>query len=212
MSKIFGANALPRQIPVFPLDGALVLPRAQLPLNIFEPRYLAMVKDVMGGERLIGMVQTKGVDELYEVGGLGRITQFADPGNGRFTIVLSGLTRFRIVREVDVETPYRQVIADYADFSSDFGNPEPLRPAMRAELEDALRTYLDAQNLSADWDAVSNADDESLINSLASVCPFDPAEKQALLEAESVPARAATLSALMALSGPDDERGGAILH
>jgi hypothetical protein len=205
-------RALPTQIAVFPLEGALVLPRAQLPLNIFEPRYLAMVKDAMGGERLIGMVQPAPDGTLYDIGGLGRITQFTDTENGRFLIVLTGLARFRIARELDVETPYRQVEADYSDFLGDFREPAPLAAVARADLEASLKTYLDVQGLSADWQAVANADDESLVNTLSTVCPFDPAEKQALLEAADVPTRAATLSAIMSFAEPSATDGGTILH
>lgn len=212
MTSGFGAVVLPQQIPVFPLEGALVLPRGQLPLNIFEPRYLAMVKAVMGGDRLIGMVQPKDDGSLYPIGSLGRITQFTDPENGRLLVVLTGLTRFRITREIDVATPYRQVEVDYSAYLDDFRTPEPLAPALRADLELSLRAYLDAQNLSADWDAVANADDESLVNTLSAVCPFDPAEKQALLEAGTVAARAATLSALMSFAVPGGEDGKSIVH
>jgi uncharacterized protein len=208
----FGADALPRAIPVFPLEGALMLPRGQLPLNIFEPRYLAMVKAAMGSDRLIGMVQPQDEASLYAIGGLGRITQFTDPENGRLLIVLTGLARFRIVRELEVTTPYRQVEADYTEFLDDFRPPDALAPALRADVEASLRAYLDAQNLSADWDAVANADDESLINTLSAVCPFDPAEKQALLEAATVPARAATLSALMSFALPGDDGGKGLVH
>jgi Lon protease-like protein len=212
MSGAFGAAGLPRRIPVFPLEGALLLPRGQLPLNIFEPRYLAMVRDIMGGDRLVGMVQPKEDGSLYEIGGLGRVTQFTDPENGRFLVVLSGITRFRVVREVEANTPYRQVEADYSEFLADFRNPKPLPAAMRADLESSLKTYLDAHHLSADWDAVSNADDESLVNTLSAVCPFDTAEKQVLLETNDVAARAATLTALMAFAQPTPSGGGATLH
>lgn len=208
----FGAGALPRVIPVFPLEGAVVLPRGQLPLNIFEPRYLTMVKDAMGGDRLIGMVQPREDGGLFEIGGLGRITQFTDPENGRLLIVLTGVTRFRIARELDVTTPYRQVEADYSAFSEDFGAPQPMAAVLRADLEATLRSYLDTQNLSADWDAVAGADDESLVNTLAAVCPFDAAEKQALLEAKTVPVRAATLCALMAFAQPGGEAGTGLVH
>lgn len=212
MTSGFGAGALPRAVPVFPLEGALILPRGQLPLNIFEPRYLAMVKTAMGGDRLIGMVQPKPDGTLYDIGGLGRITQFTDPENGRLLIVLSGLARFRIVRELDVPTPYRQAEVDYGPYLDDFRTGDPLAPALRADLEASLRTYLDAQNLSADWDAIANADDESLVNTLSAVCPFDTAEKQALLEAKSVPARAATLSALMTFAPAGGEDGKSVVH
>ena len=207
-----GPADLPDVIPVFPLPGALLLPRGQLPLNIFEPRYLAMVKTAMGGDRLIGMIQPKEDGSLFEIGGLGRITQFTDPENGRLLIVLTGVTRFRIAGELDVETPYRQVRADYRDFIEDFQAPQPMAAVLRSDLETTLRTYLDTQNLSADWEAVSGADDESLVNTLAAVCPFDVAEKQALLEAKTVPIRAATLCALMTLAQPGAENGSGLVH
>ena len=216
MSAAFGLDSLPERIPIFPLTGALVLPRGQLPLNIFEPRYLAMVRDAMAGQRLIGMVQPK--DEggarpsLYPIGGLGRITQFAEADDGRFVIALTGITRFRIVEELEVDTPYRQVIASYSEFAQDWGASDPLPAAVRAGLEESLKTYLDAQGLGADWDAVSNADDESLVNALSGVCPFDPAEKQALLEAPDLRSRADALATLMAFAQPIDETNRTTLH
>ena len=208
MTLHFSAETLPGTIPVFPLAGALVLPRGELPLNIFEPRYLAMVRDAMAGHRLIGMIQPKDEAEppsLYEVGGLGRITQFSETGDGRFLISLTGLTRFRIAEELVVDTPYRQVRADYAPFAGDWREPDPLAAPVRVDLETSLRAYLDAQGLSADWEAVAGADDESLITTLTSVCPFDIAEKQALLEAASLRDRAGVLSALMTFAAPVDE-------
>ena len=126
---------LPETIAIFPLAGVLLLPCGRLPLNIFEPRYLAMVKHVMGGERLIGMVQPKPDGTLYDVGGLGRITRFTDPEDGRLLIVLTGVTRFRTARELDVATPFRQVEADYSAFAGDFRSPDALAPVLRAELE-----------------------------------------------------------------------------
>jgi Lon protease-like protein len=221
MTPHYSADTLPATIPVFPLAGALVLPRGELPLNIFEPRYLAMVRDAMNGDRLIGMVQPKhglgdaagAADaddtdrpELYAVGGLGRITQFSETGDGRFLITLVGLTRFRIAEELVVETPYRQVRADYAPFAADWREAaDALPPAVRADLEASLHAYLDTQGLSADWDAVATADDEALINTLTAVCPFDVAEKQALLEATTLRDRAGVLSALMTFAAPADD-------
>jgi uncharacterized protein len=214
MKPYFSADSLPASIPVFPLTGALMLPRAELPLNIFEPRYLAMVRDAMAGDRLIGMVQPKDErepPELFGVGGVGRIAQFSETGDGRFLIALVGLTRFRIEQELTVETPYRQVKADYAPFVSDWGPADPLPAAVRADLESSLRSYLDTQGLSADWDAVAGADDESLVNTLTSVCPFDVAEKQALLEAPALRDRAGVLAALMTFAAPADD-GQVTLH
>lgn len=211
MSAGFGPDTLPRRIPIFPLEGALVLPRGGLPLNIFEPRYLAMVRDAMAGERLIGVIQPKGTgDSLYAVGGLGRITQFAETDDGRFLILLSGLTRFRIVEELPVDTPYRQVTADYEPFRDDWREPDPLPAADRAALEEMLKVYLAGQELGADWDAIARSDDETLVNSLTVACPFDSAEKQALLEAPDLRSRATTLATLMSFAPPLGEAHGTL--
>ena len=198
---------LPTAIPVFPLTGALLLPRGTLPLNIFEPRYLAMVRDAMAAtgaaNRMIGIIQPRAQGEpppLFDVGCVGRIGDYRETDDGRILIALTGVTRFRVAAELDRTTLYRQVMADYHDFAEDRDEPEPLTATARAGLEDVLRAYLDAQGLSADWEAVHAADDEALVTTLSGVCPFDPAEKQALLEAEDLPERAATLTALMAFA------------
>jgi len=196
-------DALPKVIPVFPLAGVVLLPRGVMPLNIFEPRYLEMVRDAMAGEKLIGMLQPRVAEErgrspaLFDVGCIGRVTECAETDDGRMLIELTGLRRFKVARELQVVTPYRQVVADYAGFTADTGEPVAVNAVARAALEETLRSYLDATGLSADWDAVSGADDESLISTLAAVCPFEPAEKQAILEAADLPSRAATLTALM---------------
>lgn len=199
-----GDEPLPVAVPVFPLTGALLLPRGELPLNIFEPRYLAMVRDAMAAtgaaNRIIGIVQPRGNGEpppLYDVGCLGHIGDYRETDDGRILISLTGISRFRIQAELDRTTLYRQVMADYHGFGDDRAEPEALAAVARAGLEDVLRAYLDVQGLSADWEAVKSADDESLVTTLASVCPFDPVEKQALLEADDLPDRAATLTALM---------------
>ncbi|WP_439533403.1 LON peptidase substrate-binding domain-containing protein [Polymorphobacter sp.] len=204
---------LPVAVPVFPLTGALLLPRGVLPLNIFEPRYLAMVRDAMAAtgaaHRIIGMIQPRSRQDppsLFEVGCLGRITDHRETEDGRILITLTGLNRFRVQAELERTTPYRQVMADYLGFQEDREDPAALAPAARANLEDVLQTYLDSQGLAADWDAVKAADDESLVTTLACVCPFDPPEKQALLEAADLATRAATLTALMTFAqgpGPD---------
>ncbi len=200
-------STLPEALPVFPLTGALLLPRGVLPLNIFEPRYLAMIRDAYAGAKTIGIVQPRDpeVDSspLYGVGCAGRISDFRETGDGRIIVALTGVTRFGIVRELDVTTRYRQVVADYARFAGDRDEPRAVAAAARAELEAKLRTYLDDQGLSADWEAVAGADDESLVTTLSAVCPFEPVEKQALLEAADLPARAATLTALMTFAQGD---------
>ena len=205
MSQIASPADLPDVIRVFPLGGAVLFPRAVLPLNIFEPRYLAMTRDAMATDQLIGILQPRtggdGIPELFATGGLGRITSFSETGDGRFLIALTGLIRFRLVTELSVTTPYRQVQVSYEPFLADWDDPPALAATRRAALEDSLRTYLDAQELSADWDAVRGADDESLVHTLATVCPFDSLERQALLEAPDLARRAETLTTLMAFAG-----------
>ena len=203
MSAEVGRIELPEVAPLFPLRGAIMLPGGALPLNIFEPRYLAMVQDAIAGDRMIGIVQPRDESDppaLYTVGGLGRINEFAETPDGRFVIVLSGLLRFRISEEVDVDVPYRRARLDYSPYLTDLGEAGSIAATERTRVEDVLRVYLDAQGLSADWEAVGQADDDALVRTLASVCPFDPIEKQALLEAQDLPARAAMLVALMSFA------------
>jgi Lon protease-like protein len=181
----------PLRIPVFPLAGALLFPRAQLPLHIFEPRYRAMVRDALAADRLIGIIQPRGEGEpppLFEVGCLGRIASAEELEDGRFNIVLEGLGRFRIAREAEVDTLYRQVDAERSGFD-DSAEPEPLGLAQRAEIEREARRYADALGYSVDWDAVTRLDDEMLINAIAQVAPFDVGSKQALLEAPDIAER-----------------------
>ena len=193
---------LPASIRLFPLEGALLLPRAAMPLNIFEPRYLAMVTDAMASDQMIAMIQPRADaalarPPLYDVGTLGRITQYSESGDGRFLITLTGLVRFRLVRELPATTAYRQAEPDYRPFAADWSPAAPLAAAARADLESTLRQFLETQDLSADWEAVRAADDESLVNTLCAVCPFTTAERQALLEAPSLADRTSTLSTLM---------------
>ena len=202
---------LPASVRLFPLEGALLLPRAHMPLNIFEPRYLAMVTDAMASDQMIGMIQPRGNGSarppLYDVGTIGRITQYSETGDGRFLITLQGLVRFRLVRELPVTTAYRQAEADYSPFITDWSPAAPLAAAARADLESTLRIFLETQDLSADWDAIRSADDESLVNTLCAVCPFTTAERQALLEAPLLAERSATLSTLMRFARGEGDDG-----
>lgn len=185
------AGDRPLRIPVFPLAGALLFPRAQLPLHIFEPRYRAMIRDALAGDRLIGMIQPRGsgeTPELFDVGCIGRIGGAEELDDGRMNIVLEGIGRFRIVREASVDTLYRQVDAT-GDGFGDSDEPEPLGLAQRAELEREARRYADALGYSVDWDAVTRLDDEMLVNAIAQVAPFDTGSKQALLEAPDIAER-----------------------
>jgi len=179
------------RVAIFPLAGALLFPGAQLPLHIFEPRYRAMVRDALASDRLIAMVQPRDQRDppgLFDVGCLGRIASAEELDDGRYNIVLEGLGRFRIAREAEVETPYRQVDADRSGFA-DGEEPDPLGLAQRAELEREARRYADALGYSVDWEAVGRLDDEMLVNGIAQIAPLDVGSKQALLEAPDIAER-----------------------
>ena len=197
---------LPQTIALFPLSGAILFPRGVLPLNIFEPRYLNMVDDALAGERLIGMIQPGRDDAtLSAVGTLGRITTFSETDDGRYLITLTGVCRYRVVRELNAPTPYRQAIASYDDFAQDL--TPPLVEIDRDKLRGALRRYVDLHGYKADWSVVDEAPPEALVNIVSIICPFDAPAKQALLEARSVTDRCAALIALLEWSGAEDPRG-----
>jgi len=215
MTRRFALADLPEVIPVFPLPGALLLPRARLPLNIFEPRYLAMLDDVLRSDhRLIGMVQPyEGVEpqpKLHVIGCAGRVTSLSETEDGRYLIALTGVSRFRIGGELDGFTPYRRIRAEWADFAADLGSTEVGAGFDREEFLAVLRRYFQAVRLSSDWDSLSDAEPELLVNSLAMMCPFSVEEKQALLEAPRLTDRVETLTALMqfaiASGGEDDNK------
>ena len=187
------------RVPIFPLAGALLFPRSQLPLHIFEPRYRTMVRDALASDQLIAMVQPRDHREpptLFEIGCIGTIIGSEELDDGRFNIVLHGVSRFRIDREVEVETPYRQVEADRSGFDDEV-EPEPLASVLRADLERESRRYSDALGYAVDWEAVSRLDDEMLVNGIAQIAPLDIGSKQALLEAGDLSARADLLVQFM---------------
>ena len=204
---------LPLAIPVFPLDGALLLPGGQLPLNIFEPRYLNMIDDVMAGDRLLGMVQTRGgqrdLPALAPVGCLGKVTSFAETADGRYLITLTGLCRFDVAEELPVRAPYRQVRARFDRFEADLREDETPDSLDRTGFLAALGRYLEHRGLGIEWESAEAAPMDALVNSLAMGLPFDAAEKQALLEAVTMEDRAATLTALLEIdaAGGDDDHG-----
>ncbi|MCB1412894.1 MAG: LON peptidase substrate-binding domain-containing protein [Xanthobacteraceae bacterium] len=199
-----GPAELPEVIPVFPLPGALLLPRGQMPLNIFEPRYLAMVDDALrDGHRLIGMIQPDDSHSpdaerpvLFHVGCVGRITQLAESGDGRYILELTGVARFRVVEEPRVLTPYRQCRVDFFPFVDDFTARKGEEDVDRAALLSALTAFLKANNLKADWDGIEKAPNEALVNALAMMSPYGVAEKQAMLEAPDLKTRAEILVAV----------------
>ena len=206
---------LPQVIPLFPLDGALMLPHATRPFNIFEPRYLNMLDDVMAAERIIGMVQTVpgGTRErprLAQVGCAGRVTSFGESPDGRYLITLTGLCRFRLGGELSSPAPYRQGRADFLGFAADLKPLPKEQGEERQRLMDALTRYLERQGLRVDWSAVRDAPIASLVNSLAMALPFDHAELQAILEAEDLDARRQTVITLLEIDGANGgERGPA---
>lgn len=202
MARRISFHSLPSAIPVFPLEGALLLPRSRLPLNIFEPRYLAMLDDALRSDhRLIGMAQPREdgpTPPLYDIGCCGRVTSFSETEDGRYLIALTGIIRFRIAEEIDGFTPFRRVRPDWAPFETDMEQPAAAADDEdREALLDLLRRYFESTSLSADWEALSRADDETLVNAIAMLCPFSPQEKQALLEAPTLAHRKKDLKALM---------------
>jgi Lon protease-like protein len=198
-----GPGDLAAVIPVFPLPGALLLPRGQMPLNIFEPRYVAMIDDALrSGHRLIGMIQPdtahpgpEDKPNLFKVGCVGRITQIAESGDGRYLLQLTGIARFRVEEELPVTTPYRQCQATYA-FTDDFTPRKGEDGVDRESLLRSLSAFLEANNLKADWEGIETAPNEALVNALAMMSPYGTAEKQALLEAPDLKTRAEILVAL----------------
>jgi Lon protease-like protein len=198
-----GPGDLPQTLPVFPLAGALLLPRGQMPLNVFEPRYLALVDDALAGARLIGMIQPDAAKpgaetrpHLYSVGCVGRITQLAETGDGRYLIELTGISRFRIEEELAVATTYRQCRVSYAEFADDFVARKGEEAVDRKALLGALTAFLKANSLKADWQGIEKAPNEALVNALAMMSPYGAAEKQALLEAPDLKTRAEILVAV----------------
>jgi Lon protease-like protein len=197
---------LPRTIGIFPLTGILLLPRGQLPLNVFEPRYLTLVDSAMAGNRLIGMIQPLEHEEktlkpvLSAIGSAGRVTSYRETDDGRYLITLTGICRFRVMDELSVTTPFRQVQADFSEFSADLVVADD-GDFPRERLLAALKDYLSKRDLKADWRSVMSAPAEILVNALAMLCPFEPAEKQALLEAPGWQERVSTLVALLEMAG-----------
>lgn len=214
---------LPRQVPLFPLRGAILLPRADLPLNVFEPRYLSMVEDAMSGGRVIGIIQPadsqapgespagKAVG-LKRIGCAGRITAYQELHDGRLRIALSGIARFAVTDEITTTKPYRVAAVDFAIFASDLGPDQSVEAIDREHLLKVLKAYLSVRQLGADWNAITRAPLEPLVNGLAAMSPFGPEEKQALLEAIDARTRADVLIALaeMTIASGGASEGGTL--
>lgn len=209
-------GSLPTTLPIFPLNSILLLPHGQLPLNIFEPRYLNLVNAALGARRLIGMIQpmqsgaagTSSADAtpLYSIGCCGRITSFQEQDGGRLFISLRGICRFRVDRELPIKDGYRRVVSDFAPFRGDLVEPHEA-PIKAERLMASLKAYLRARDISVDWDSIGKASPDMLVTTISMVCPFDAHEKQALLESPSLERRAQILIAIIESSlNPPDER------
>ena len=210
-----GFDDLPPALAIFPLTGVLLLPRGRLPLNIFEPRYLNMVTDALASDRMFGMVQPssanaearEGEPALYQTGCAGRITHFEETDDGRFILSLKGVSRFEIVEEIPTVRGYRKCAVDWGRFRSDLA--EVAAPEIdRKTLVGAVRSYFSAKGIQADWDAIEQANDEDLVTLIAMLCPFDPPEKQALLEAADLTGRSELLTTIVRMATFD--KGGGI--
>ena len=197
---------MPASLPVFPLQGALLLPGTRLPLNIFEPRYLAMIDDALAGHRTVGMIQPKVPEQtvasdhppLHGIGCAGRIVSFEETGDGRYLIGLRGLCRFDVAEELALRNGYRRVRPDYKPWAGDFGPPEDAA-IDREKLGGALKAYLAARQLGADWEAIDKTSTGELISIVAMVCPFSPLEKQALLQSRTLTERAETIISMLTM-------------
>jgi uncharacterized protein len=212
-------SELPTIIPIFPLAGALLLPRRPLPLSIFEPRYLAMIDDALSGERLIGMIQPSGGEEasdawpeLCAVGCLGRLTQFAETGDGRCFITLNGVARFRVIAETPNDKLYREARVDFSDFARDLREGEGESAVDRPGLLTALRRFAEANKFKVDWDDIKSASNEALVNGLSMLSPYGAKEKQALLEAADLKARADMLVAITQMELARGENASTQIH
>ncbi|MGE5202061.1 MAG: LON peptidase substrate-binding domain-containing protein [Acidobacteriota bacterium] len=208
---------LPPAIPIFPLTGVLLLPHGRMPLNVFEPRYLAMVSDALPWPRLIGMVQPlegrgdAGEPPVYQIGCAGRIVHFSETEDGRYVIQLAGVARFQIAAELPMQRGYRLVRPDWSRFRADVAPPAQ-GGLDRERLLAALRPFLQRRNVGIDWDAAGKAPDDALVTTLAMACPFQPSEKQALLEADTLAARASLLTALLEMAGAPETEPTGVRH
>jgi Lon protease-like protein len=218
MAQQRGVATLPTILPIFPLPGVLLLPHGRLPLRIFEPRYLAMTRDALAGERLIGMVQpsdpvvSDANPPVYPIGCAGRITSFTETDDGLFLITLTGISRFRIREELPLLEGYRRVVPEWADFARDLEADEN-SGFDRDRLIRGLKGFFQHHQISADWDAIASTPVERLVTSIAMMCPFEPSEKQALLEASDLDDRARLLTAIVEMAVLNrSSDGGAARH
>lgn len=206
------AKDLPARIPIFPLAGCILLPRGRLPLNIFEPRYLEMCSDALSGQRIIGMVQPTEPESsgkrppVYQTGCAGRITAFKETDDRRYLITLTGVCRFHVASEIETRKLYREIDADYAAYLHDLDPPQHVT-LDRARLVASLKSYFELHGLTADWEAIEQCPCNSLVTSLAMICPFGPSEKQALLESKSLDERTELIFSLIEMGIHEGEAG-----
>jgi Lon protease-like protein len=211
-------NELPGAIPIFPLAGVLLLPRARLPLQMFEPRYVAMAEDAVAGDQVIGMIQPRRHErqapddnpDVFETGCLGRIIEHSTTTDGRHLVTLTGVCRFVVSEELAGARGYRRVVPDYRPFADDLFDTAP-GSVNRRQFIGALRGYMEAKDISADWQAIDETSDEQLVTALAMLCPFSPSEKQALLECADLAGRARMMTALFEMESAGDD-GPALRH
>lgn len=204
---------LPATLPIFPLPGAILLPRHRLPLNIFEPRYLAMVEDALGQGRLLGMIQPSGANTLCRIGCAGRIVSFAETEDGRMLLMLEGVSRFAIASEIATMRGYRRVQPDWSDFAADIAaTEEPLPRELRCALLDAIKPYFKRHGIVASWDTLEEATPERLVATLAQTCPFESREKQALLEAKTLEDRSQLLLTLLLMASHERQLTDHVCH
>ena len=218
MAQQRAVAALPTTLPIFPLPGVLLLPHGRLPLRIFEPRYLAMTRDALAGERLIGMLQpndpvvSAANPPIYPIGCAGRITSFTETDDGLFLITLTGISRFRIREELPLLEGYRRVVPEWTDFARDLEADENFG-FDRDRLIRGLKGFFQHHQISADWDAIASTPVDRLVTSIAMMCPFEPSEKQALLEASDLDDRARLLTAIVEMAVLNrSSDGGAARH
>lgn len=197
------ALTLPTELPIFPLPGVVLLPRGRLPLNVFEPRYLMMMEDALAAGRMVGILQPTKEDgeqpPLYKVGCVGRIVSFSETDDGRFLVALHGVCRFGVAEELPLQNGYRRIRPDWEPFTADLASPA-VNKIDRTRMFVALRNYFKVHNITANWDAIQQTDDEQLVISLTMICPLEANEKQALLECATLAQRAELLQALLEMA------------
>jgi len=226
MTSVRPPLQLPSTLALFPLSGVVLLPRGHVPLNVYEPRYINMIDDILGQKRLIGIIQPRAVctdpisndEPLYSVGAVGRIVQFSDPGDGRYHITIEGISRFRLLDQIydpnssDQGQPYRRAKVDYSEFQDDMYATDDIDGPQKDRVVNLMQDYFSAKDIDADWEAIAEAPYEALVSSLAMTCPFEPTERQALLECLTHQDRANMLISLFEMHGNEGSSPPTVKH